>query len=70
MHCVSSEIDCNTAPNKMGPPFGGHLWIVDLEDCTRLVAVGCPGELVISGATIAREYLRNFEETAKVFRTH
>ena len=67
VHCAANTIESHTAPNIIGSPFGGHLWIVDLEDHTRLLPVGCIGELVISGATIARGYLHNSEETSKAF---
>ncbi|KAF4544380.1 Nonribosomal peptide synthase [Lasiodiplodia theobromae] len=63
-------VERDTPPNNIGSPFGGQLWIVDAEDHTRLLPVGCAGELVISGATLARGYLNNAEETAKAFIDH
>lgn len=70
VHCCAARVERDTPPNNIGSPFGGQLWIVDAEDHTRLLPVGCAGELVISGATLARGYLNNAEETAKAFIDH
>jgi non-ribosomal peptide synthetase component F len=43
------------------------LWIVDESDHNRLMPIGSVGELVVSGAILARENLNNTELTAEVF---
>ncbi|PVH99335.1 acetyl-CoA synthetase-like protein [Periconia macrospinosa] len=55
---------------NIGRPMGAQLWVIDPLSPTsrpRLAAVGCTGELAISGNTLAREYLDNPEKTAATF---
>ncbi|KAF2031182.1 acetyl-CoA synthetase-like protein [Setomelanomma holmii] len=54
----------------IGRPLGGQLWIIDPSSSPeqpRLAAIGCEGELVISGNTLARCYLGDAEKTAAAF---
>jgi amino acid adenylation domain-containing protein len=67
VHCAAGKIHQSTGPNNIGSPFGGQLWIVDSEYHTKLKPVGCIGELVISGSTLARGYLGDAKLTARAF---
>nr|POE51972.1 apicidin f synthase [Quercus suber] len=58
------------SPMTVGRPVGGYCWIVELDDCQQLAPVGCIGEVVIQGPTIAREYLAYPVGTAKSFITN
>jgi long-chain acyl-CoA synthetase len=53
-------------PGSIGLPIPGtECRIVDLEDKTREMPVGEPGELLIRGPQVMKGYLNNPEETAK-----
>ncbi|PLB43886.1 nonribosomal peptide synthase Pes1 [Aspergillus steynii IBT 23096] len=51
----------------IGLPVGVRPWLVDPEDHDKLVPVGCAGELILEGPTLARGYINNPEKTAEVF---
>lgn len=57
----------NTDPSNIGRAVGGRTWIVDPRDYNKLVPVGCIGELVVEGRTVARGYLKNEQKTADAF---
>ena len=44
-----------------------HLWVVEPTNYSRLAPIGCTGELLISGPTLARGYLKDPEKTSKAF---
>ena len=44
-------------PNDVGTPNDCLYWTVDESYHERLVPIGCPGELLIQGPTVARGYL-------------
>jgi long-chain acyl-CoA synthetase len=44
--------------------------LVDLETASRQVAIGEPGEMVVSGPQVMKGYLNRPEETALALRTH
>ncbi|KAF4537768.1 Nonribosomal peptide synthase Pes1 [Lasiodiplodia theobromae] len=54
-------------PANFGHQVGALTWIVDESDHDRLLPVGCPGELLIEGPILAREYLGDEEKTAAAF---
>ncbi|KAL8996018.1 MAG: hypothetical protein Q9169_004365 [Polycauliona sp. 2 TL-2023] len=67
--CMNDNILPGTDPNNIGYAQGDatHLWVVGLTDCSRLAPVGCVGQLLISGPTLARGYLNNPDKTAEAF---
>ncbi|PYH42447.1 amino acid adenylation [Aspergillus saccharolyticus JOP 1030-1] len=67
--CSSSNrrVVPGTAPNDIGTAVGGACWVVDRDDHSKLAPVGCIGELLVEGHTLARHYLRNEEKTAAAF---
>nr|POF13484.1 nonribosomal peptide synthetase easa [Quercus suber] len=70
--CFSTLQEWQTAsesPMTVGRPVGGYCWIVEPNDYQQLAPVGCIGEVVIQGPTIAREYLAYPEGTAASFLT-
>jgi amino acid adenylation domain-containing protein len=54
-------------PETIGHPVSCIGWVVDPNDHHRLTPVGCVGELLIQGPSVARGYLSNPEKTAEVF---
>jgi amino acid adenylation domain-containing protein/non-ribosomal peptide synthase protein (TIGR01720 family) len=60
---VTPETDCK----DIGFPVGVHCWVVEPSDHNRLVPVGCIGELLLEGPTLARCYLNNPEKTSDSF---
>ena len=60
---VTPETDCK----DIGFPTGVHCWVVDPSDHNRLLPVGCIGELLLEGPTLARCYLNNPEKTSDSF---
>ncbi|PHH66871.1 hypothetical protein CDD81_5223 [Ophiocordyceps australis] len=70
--CFSSLLEWSSpeqSPLNIGRPVGGHCWIVDPSDHHQLAPIGCIGEVVIQGPTIAREYLAFEEGTRASFVT-
>lgn len=55
------------SPLNIGYPVGGRCWIVSPEDHHQLAPIGCIGEVVIQGPTLAREYLAFPEGTRDSF---
>jgi long-chain acyl-CoA synthetase len=56
-------------PGGVGIPFPDNdVRIVDLEDGSKEMPLGEPGELVCKGPTVMREYWNNPAETEKTFR--
>ncbi|KAI1626476.1 hypothetical protein EDD37DRAFT_349340 [Exophiala viscosa] len=54
-------------PADLGKAIGALYWIADPLDFNRLVPVGCVGELLLEGPTVARGYLGDEEKTASAF---
>jgi amino acid adenylation domain-containing protein len=68
IYCAASDaIVPGQDPSTFGRAAGCRLWVVDPQDHTRLAPVGCPGELVVEGRTVARGYLNDPERTEQVF---
>ena len=75
---VETSVLCTTSkspspnvfmPSNIGTPFAASTWIVDPQDVNKLLPIGCVGELVISGPTLATGYLNDEVATANVFIT-
>ncbi|KAJ5637561.1 hypothetical protein N7490_007440 [Penicillium lividum] len=60
---VTPDTDCK----DIGLPVGVKAWLVDPENHDELVPVGCPGELLLEGPTLARCYINNPEKTKESF---
>lgn len=68
---VASVLNSNVTPGTdckdIGLPVGVHAWLVNPENHDELVPVGCPGELLLEGPTLARCYVNNPEKTNDSF---
>jgi len=64
---VNSCVTRETPPTNIGRPVGVHCWIVHPFNDSQLVPVGCVGELLIDGPTLARGYLNDEEKTSQAF---
>ncbi|TQV90890.1 HC-toxin synthetase [Cordyceps javanica] len=61
---MNENMTIATDANNIGHPLASHVWVVDTEDFSRLAPVGCRGELLISGPTLACGHLSR-DETAE-----
>ncbi|QGA19993.1 hypothetical protein EYB26_007693 [Talaromyces marneffei] len=64
---INANITEETASHDIGFPVGVRCWVVDPEDHDVLLPVGCTGELLLEGPSLARCYLNNPEKTAQSF---
>lgn len=62
----NESITVDTDPANIGVPICASTWVVDPHDSSRLLPIGCIGELVVSGPTVGRGYLDE-RDTARVF---
>lgn len=53
--------------SDIGWSLGCATWIVDPEDCNRLMPIGAIGELVVEGPNVAAGYYNNPEKTKHAF---
>ena len=60
---ITPGTDCR----DIGFPIGALAWIVNPSDHDRLVPVGCTGELLLEGPTLARGYLNDPQKTSESF---
>ncbi|KAA8900647.1 hypothetical protein FN846DRAFT_988776, partial [Sphaerosporella brunnea] len=69
--CMDSASSEATGPDfnpaSIGKGVAAHLWIADPERTERLTPIGCIGELIISGPTLARGYLNDPAKTSAAF---
>jgi amino acid adenylation domain-containing protein len=63
--CRQLVPECNAL--NIGYALAGALWVVDANSYNRLVPIGAPGELLIEGPLLAREYLNDPVKTAAAF---
>ncbi len=66
---VKTDLSKITSPRAIGTAYGGNNWIVEADDPDRLAAVGCIGEIVISGHSLGNGYLENEAATSAAFIT-
>lgn len=67
--CLSIEMQINqTRGETVGFPLPNcSCWLVDPNDSNILVPIGAIGEMVVAGASLAREYLKDEEKTKELF---
>lgn len=63
----SGEIAQPGKATNIGRAVGGVTWVVDAADHSRLVPIGCVGELLIDGPIVSRGYLNLPEKMAESF---
>lgn len=56
-----------TQPSNIGPGVDVNIWLVDHITNTRLVPVGCVGEMFIEGPILARGYINDPAKTEAAF---
>ncbi|KAL5045768.1 hypothetical protein BDW71DRAFT_208032 [Aspergillus fruticulosus] len=64
---INNDMHINSDYRDIGLPMGTHFWVVNPNDHNQLVPVGCPGELLLEGPTLARCYINNPEKTDEAF---
>ena len=66
--CILTEITSQfQRAEKLGSPINSKSFLVDPDDHNRLVPIGSVGELLVTGPSLAREYLKNDEMTQSSF---
>lgn len=69
-----TALNCTLKDSKiatnLGHPMNSAFWVVDAEDKTRLVPVGCVGELLVQGPCLARGYLDPEQQATGSFETN
>lgn len=68
--CAAALVTKDTLPNNIGHSLGGLIWITEIENHNQLAPLGCVGEIVISGDTLARGYLKDSRRTIAAFITN
>ena len=66
---VKTDLSETTSPLAIGTACGGNNWIVEADYPERLAAVGCVGEIVVSGHSLGKGYLENDVATSAAFIT-
>ncbi|CAH0037403.1 unnamed protein product [Clonostachys rhizophaga] len=65
--CCIAALNEFTAPHEsskcLGRPIGGHNWLVDPSDASRLAPIGAIGEVVIQSPALLKEYLHDKVKT-------
>ena len=64
---VNFPVTQETGPTNIGRSIGTQCWVADQYDHNKLVPLGCTGELLIEGPTLAEGYLADEEKTAQAF---
>ncbi|KAK4184411.1 non-ribosomal peptide synthetase [Podospora australis] len=64
---VNSNVTPHTEAKDIGMPCGVKVWLVDPADHDRLVPVGCVGEMLLEGPSLARGYLNDPGKTKDAF---
>ncbi|KAL3444266.1 hypothetical protein BJX65DRAFT_311044 [Aspergillus insuetus] len=68
IHSTCSEpLDNPSQSAIIGKGMGSRVWVVDTRDYNRLSPIGVPGELLIEGPILAREYLNDPVKSASAF---
>lgn len=70
IYCAGNmNISVDANPAHIGRSIGATMWIVNANNHHQLCAIGCIGEIVISGALLAKGYYANPEITQSSFVT-
>lgn len=64
---MNADLVTDSDPRNIGSAVGSLRWIVESDDVDALAPIGCVGELVISGNTLANSYLGNETATRSAF---
>ena len=62
-----SKLDANVNPTNIGRGLGSRMWIAKISNHDQLAPIGCVGELLLEGPTLARGYINDDEKTGASF---
>ncbi|KAL9602071.1 MAG: hypothetical protein Q9219_002067 [cf. Caloplaca sp. 3 TL-2023] len=65
--CRNAHVQFDTDPSNIGFPISTHLWVVKPGNRSQLAPLRCPGELLISGPTLAQGYFNDQQKTRETF---
>lgn len=60
----SARLGETSAPGDVGAAVSGKYWLVDATNIDRLAPLGVPGEIIVEGPVVGREYIGQPEKTA------
>ncbi|KAJ6780765.1 hypothetical protein PWT90_04525 [Aphanocladium album] len=63
----SALLSSSSANTHVGNPTTARYWIVNAKNSDQLMPIGVPGEILMEGVVIAREYMGNPEKSAQAF---
>lgn len=64
---ITPQVTQVANPANFGAAIGCHLWIVDINDRTKLAPIGFVGELAVQGPNVGRGYINNLEASRHSF---
>ncbi|EYE90819.1 acetyl-CoA synthetase-like protein [Aspergillus ruber CBS 135680] len=64
---LTPRVRAGVDPANFGSAIGCRLWVVDVEDWTKLAPRGLVGELAIQGPIVGRGYLNDADAAARAF---
>ncbi|KAJ3498097.1 hypothetical protein NLG97_g1389 [Lecanicillium saksenae] len=63
----SAFLSPSSSNTHVGNPTTARYWIVNAKNSDQLMPIGVPGEILMEGVVIAREYMGNPEKSAQSF---
>ena len=63
----SARLTEASSVNDVGKPNRERVWLVDATDTDRLAPIGIPGEIIVEGPVVGREYIGQPEKSAIAF---
>ncbi|KAM4063969.1 AMP-binding enzyme [Hirsutella rhossiliensis] len=60
----SSKLDASSAPTDVGRAATARCWIVDPANPNQLMPIGAPGEIVLEGPAMGREYVHEPDDSS------
>jgi amino acid adenylation domain-containing protein len=68
VYCSATDpVEPSSNPQSIGTALGCRTWIVEPTDHTKLASIGCVGEMIVEGRTVARGYINDAERTTMSF---
>lgn len=63
----AGDMQIDDMESNIGTPVGCRCWVVNPDNASQLLPLGCAGEMLVEGPILARGYLNNPEKTRSVF---
>lgn len=66
---ASADLSLSSAVTRVGHPTTARCWLVNPSNINQLVPIGAPGEILLEGPVVGREYIGNQEKSTQAFVT-